>query len=271
MNGADDSHDSWRMAEARSAAYALIAAGFREPSALPLPLLASIKSAEQAMAPLLGTEGGMADACRALLQVTAELTCAGVPLAPAIAELEEEYVRLFGHAVRGACPPYELEYGPGEIVQRAPDLADIAGFYAAFGLETGPESDRPDHVTAQCEFLSVLCAKESVVRKTIDAERVEQCRSAQRAFLRDHLAWWLPALTHRIGDRATTHYYQALARFGRTFIEAECRRMDLPAGPVWLELRAADPERDTAIECGPEDQGVPGGRDRLVQLGMPSS
>ncbi len=271
MNGLDDSHGSWQLAEARSAAYALIAAGFREPTALPLPLLASIESAEQALAPLLGMGGDVAESASALLTATADLGCAGVPLAPAIAELEEEYARLFGHAVRGACPPYELEYGPGEIVHRAPDLADIAGFYTAFGLEMGPESDRPDHVTAQCEFLSVLCAKETIARKTHDAERVEQCCSAQRSFLKDHLAWWLPALTHRISEQAKTHFYQALARFGRAFIESECARMNLPAGPVWLELCPADPERDTTIECGPEDQGVPGGRDRLVQLGMPST
>ena len=77
-----------------------------------------------------------------------------------ITALAEQYGMRVGHAVRGTCPPYELEYADGEIIQRASELADIAGFYEAFGLSSaGPEHDRPDHFSAECEFLQVMTIK----------------------------------------------------------------------------------------------------------------
>lgn len=270
------SQTQYSVEEARAGAYALIAAGFRYPTLIPFTDLSapafwerlckgfavSIKEGQ--------TETPLPEICRALKSTIEQLRGAGATLDDPFRQLEDEYAALFGHAVRGTCPPYELEYGPGEIVQRAPDLADIAGFYNAFGLEMAADSDRPDHITAECEFMSLLCLKEAAANEAGRTECAEQCRSAQRSFLKDHLSCWLPALTQRMTERAEPGFYLNLARFSRAFIEFECHRFDLPLGPVWLELRPVDPDRDAQIECGPEDR-VPGGRDRLVQLNAPST
>ncbi len=67
-------------------------------------------------------------------------------------ELAHEYVFLFDRQAR--CPPYEGAYGEAQqMAGKAPQLADVAGFYAAFGLE--PAAARPDaedHIAAELEF-----------------------------------------------------------------------------------------------------------------------
>jgi len=262
--------ESEQPAEARAAAYALIAAGFRYPTSIPLEELAAPALWDETLAPLMRGEGDLSDALRALRRAIDETGRDVADEGRGRTVLENQYAALFGHAVRGACPPYELEYGPGEIVQRASDLADIAGFYTAFGMELAADSDRADHVTAQCEFMSLLCVKECVAAQDGWTDRVELCRTAQRSFLKDHLSRWLPAFAQRICDHAASSFYASLARLSRALIEAECGRFNLPAGPTQLALRPSDPERDTSIECGPEDAGVPGSGNRLVPLNVAS-
>jgi TorA maturation chaperone TorD len=225
-NGADE-------AATRSAGYAFMATAFRFPDA-------EVRS----QISILGRSGLPAEAAATLEGLNGQ----------APRDLSEQYGALFGHTVRGACPPYELEYGPGEIVQRAPDLADICGFYAAFGLTLSPEcADRPDHISAECEFMSVLCAKEAFALQTGETEMGDSCRSAQRAFLKDHVSKWVPAFAQRILDAGPAGFYAQAARFTLEFLASECRRFDLAAGPATLELRPVDAHRDAAIECGVEE------------------
>ena len=184
-------------------------------------------------------------------------------------ELQDTYHRLFGHAVRGACPPYEMEYGQGEIVQQAPLLADITGFYAAFGLELPPAvHERADHVSVECEFMSVLATKEAWARDSGISEAVEVIHDAQARFLEDHLGRWLPALSRRMEEADPDGFYGELARYAASFIEEECTRFGIDVGPPLLDLRPADPAADATISCGAEES-CPGGREEpLVQLGI---
>lgn len=168
----------------------------------------------------------------------------------ALSTLRDAYAILFGHAVRGTCPPYELEYARGEIIQQASELADISGFYHAFGMElTGAVPERADHVAVQCEFMSVLCAREALAIEAENAAAVETCFDAQRSFLRDHLAQWFPAFSRRVADADPDGFFGRLAQFASTFIEGESKRFEIGIGPQWIELRTADPVLDSAIEC----------------------
>ena len=180
---------------------------------------------------------------------------------------QETFNRLFGHAVRGKCPPYELEYGRSEIIQQTSFLADVTGFYAAFGMEVHQDTDdRADHVAVESEFMKLLCAKEAYAIEQRSADHVDICITAQRDFLKDHLARWLPAFTHRVRRADPQGFYGALAGFASTYVAAECRRFDITAGPHAVELRPSDPVLDTSISCGPAPSGAGDAGDALVQL-----
>ncbi len=189
--------------------------------------------------------------------------------------LQERHTQLFGHAVRGACPPYELEYERGDIPQQSAELADIAGFYNAFGMELcAAAHERPDHATVQFEFLSVLAAKQVYAIETNNSAGREILQDAQRSFLADHIARWVPAMATRLQDADPEGFYGRLGRFIQSFIAAECKHFGVSCGPRLLQLRTIDPQRDASIECGIEES-CPGaapaqqeGTEDFVQVGI---
>jgi len=160
---------------------------------------------------------------------------------------EDAYSRLLGHTVRSDCPPYELEYRSAEVFQQTQTLADIAGFYRAFGFDTtGPLTERADHAATEWEFLAILSMKESLARREED---VDCCVSAQRSFLEDHAAAWMPAFFERIRKAESALFLSRVADLADVVLRQWCAGFDVVAGPKWLELRPIS-EEDSSITCG---------------------
>ncbi len=274
------------ISQARGAAYALISYGFQYPDRSLINALtdpARWSSWPDVLQRVAAETTEHLAAAYALLPATGKHvlregnTCLpppaadeGMPPADVLAELpvwQETFSRLFGHAVRGKCPPYELEYGRSEIIQQAFFLADIAGFYSAFGTEVDRDADeRADHIAVESEFMSVLCTKEAYAIKEGNPDHLDISVNAQRDFLKDHLARWLPAFANRVQQADPQGFYGKLAGFASAFVLAECRRFEITAGPHTVELRPADPVLDTSLSCGPAPHGSGGAGDELVQL-----
>lgn len=255
-------------AQARSAAYTLIASGFQYPDRALLETLGNADHWRE-WPDVLKTVGDRIDdalhAVRAALSSEAESLAEGSDEEPR--DLQCRYDNVFGHAVRGVCPAYEMEYGLHEIIRQAADLADVAGFYKAFGLEFAEGADgRPDHISAECEFLGALCAREAYTLTHGEEKNVDICVDAERAFLKDHLARWLPAFCHRVREADPQGLYGALARFAEVFVKAECGHFDIHAGPQTLELRPTDPVADREISCGSTEGGAQKSGEQLIQL-----
>lgn len=147
-------------------------------------------------------------------------------------ELFAEYDRVFGFGA-GDCPPYETEFFPNsEPFARAQQMADVAGFYRAFGLAVA--RDRPDSLCLELEFMALLLSKQRLAASGENVEQVELCRDAQRDFLRDHLAWWLPSYCTGLASKAGSGPYAALAKALAAFLPTERNRFGIksPAAPV---------------------------------------
>jgi nitrate reductase assembly molybdenum cofactor insertion protein NarJ len=106
-----------------------------------------------------------------------------------LTDLQEAHRRTFG-LTGSLC--YETELGMPNEYRQSQEMADISGFYRAFGFQVGGEQrERPDHLATELEFLYVLSLKEAYAAERGIDEHVEVCVEARRAFLRDHLGRWI--------------------------------------------------------------------------------
>ena len=164
------------------------------------------------------------------------------------AAVADEHVFLFDRQVH--CSPYEGAYGDGpQLAGKSAALADIAGFYAAFGL--GPADVRPDmedHIGAELEFMSALALKEAWALGAGDAEGVEITRHAQVTFLRDHLGRWAETFADDVVAATPLPYYAAAAALLKIWIRAESDRAGTT--PTRLAGRLGrDPLQEDSFTC----------------------
>lgn len=131
-----------------------------------------------------------------------ELTWAQADIEPVVrwlslpAEIvESAYVALFGLTTPKNFPPYETEYLHWtDPTYRSHQMADIAGFFRAFGLDVAASRhDRHDHIALEIEFIAFLLRKLALVCEStdiVDPAHAEICERGLASFLHDHLAWW---------------------------------------------------------------------------------
>ena len=153
--------------------------------------------------------------------------------------LAEEHARLLsGH---GGVAVREIVYtDPRHLAPT--ELADVAGFMAAFGLK--PLSGPPDHVAAECELASWLALKEGYAASEGWSEPREVCRSAYERFFQGHLARWLVRFAMRLRAATVLDFHAAIADALELFVRGEAERLHIaptetdPLAP--LELLADD-------------------------------
>jgi TorA maturation chaperone TorD len=144
-------------------------------------------------------------------------------------DLAAEYDRTFGLVSLRECPPYGTEYGPNsEPFFRAQQLADVAGFYAAFGVMGGrTRPERADHVALELEFLAHLLLKQRLAGDSDEGRaRAAVCADAARRFFRDHVVPWGPAFTAGLQRRGGL--YAQVGRALAAFLPTERSRFGIP-------------------------------------------
>jgi TorA maturation chaperone TorD len=181
----------------------------------------------------LGGRSGSRDAVAALV---------GALDGASTAELAREFVALFDGEAR--CPPYEGSY-EADPFRHARQMADVAGFYRAFGAEVSGE--RPDHAGAELEFLSCLAARRVVALVAGEEEAAEVCRKAEDSFLLDHLGRWFPSFCRRVAAETSSPFYAELARLGERVVRRELACRGLVPAPLPRRRRFAV-EADV-VEC----------------------
>jgi len=139
--------------------------------------------------------------------------------------LEEAFRGVFSHVHSTDCPSYETDYTAREIWRQTRELADLGGFYRAFGMEELAE--RPDHVTVELEFLHLVTYKAAWALVRGEVEHAGICLDAEGRFLRDHVLKWVPGFAARVEAVAGAGPFAAAARLARAFLRAEAERLGI--------------------------------------------
>lgn len=163
-----------------------------------------------------------------------------------------EYARVFGFAGSRECSPYETEYHPNdETFYRSQQMADVAGFYRAFGLNVSPaRHERTDHVTLELEFSAFLLMKKRLAaRGDFDQAAVAAAvvQAARCNFLKDHLCWWAPSFTIALRRKAGGGFYEAAADLLSALLPLERHRLGV--APPLMPLEARGDDAGEAANC----------------------
>lgn len=169
-------------------------------------------------------------------------------------ELQAEHRRVFG-LVGSQC--YETEFGLPHEFRQSQELADLAGFYQAFGFRMGGRvRERPDHIAVELEFMYLLCLKEAYAVEHGTIEQVEIARNAQAAFLKDHLGTWIEAFAASLllasggtgnGAEAMSPYL-LLARLAADFVRSDAERLGVTIEARSITKTAPTPH-PTDLSC----------------------
>lgn len=168
-------------------------------------------------------------------------------LAWELGSARREYTRLFCGKVLAS--PNEASYGDGRRpAGRARELADISGFYTAFGF--GPAvrgAQLFDHIAVELEFVSLMLLKQAYALDLQDREAYEISAAATRAFLQEHLGRWVPAFCAQCLDHEPAPPLAAALALIERVVAEECRICG--AAPVLLSGRIEPETEDGAFEC----------------------
>jgi DMSO reductase family type II enzyme chaperone len=234
---------TWEQALGRSAIYEFLSLAFMYPERDAAWQLAEKASALTSEA----SRRGQGDVEQALLRVSgclSDITNDG---------LVGEYVDVFGHSVSGECPQYETAYDQAHVFQQSHTLADLNGFYGAFGVVANPEiKERPDHISIELEFMHLLTLKEAYAQLNDHGQvKVDLCVEGQRTFLTDHLAPWIRSFVKRVSRKAGDgSVYGVLAHLLDLHMKEEFQAFSIRPAPSRRTIMPVEQEDD--LDCGAE-------------------
>jgi putative dimethyl sulfoxide reductase chaperone len=153
---------------------------------------------------------------------------------------------------------YETEYGLPHEYQQSQEMADLAGFYKAFGFHTGGEiRERPDHISVELEFMCMLALKEAYALEQDHVENAAICIEAQSKFLAEHLGNWFSLFAQSLRLNAQDGPYLPLAHFATHYLQLEANRLGVKWAPrdrAKVKHTPFDPDMSCAACCMPEQR-----------------
>jgi len=172
--------------------------------------------------------------------------------------LLDEYRYTFGSTtVATDCPPYEMYFSGSHIFQQTQDLADISGFYRAFGLEVSKDdtANRWDHVAVELEFLHFLTYKQAYAIENHGDKEQESCLTAKKKFLNAHIGRWIKAFSRAVESKSPSGFYGKAAKLASDFVHFDMQNLGVSADEI-EELQGGEPdylqrlEGKSATACG---------------------
>jgi TorA maturation chaperone TorD len=130
---------------------------------------------------------------------------------------------------------YEREYRTKSHLMFQEPRDEVLSAYWKASVDKVKEFTEPeDHIAVELQFMEYLC------RKTVDAlernevEEANRYQQAQKEFINNHLAKWVPEFTKDILENATTDFYKGVAYITDAFVESDGRAISQLIGKEGL-------------------------------------
>lgn len=165
-------------------------------------------------------------------------------------EWEAEANHAFGPAA--AVSPHETEYtSQRNPFMQANELADIRGFYVAFGVEPSQShGERADHVGLELEFMHMLACKIRDSDPNNESE-LQVPKDAARKFLECHLGRFAGAMAGQAENAPIHPFYAYLVALTGAVVDTAIKTLGLK--PVPATGSADEPQEPDEMGC----QGCP--------------
>ncbi len=168
-----------------------------------------------------------------------------------IEALEQSYQASFTLSYSPDVPAYEVGYISSDVFRQTEEMADIAGFYRAFGADVSEaRRERVDHIAVELSFMQLLCLKEAYAAEHREAGNLRLCRRAQRAFLRDHLLCWGPALAERLSIVGGASVHGSVGRVLVEWLRREATSLGVEPRRTYDRPLPPAPEPEAECEKG---------------------
>ena len=196
-----------RSATERSRLYGLLATVFRrEPSA---EFLCQMKTPELVVA-LAGAGVDLGDEFE---------SGSFAALAEALAI---EYTRLFLGPGRHISPHESVQLKRGSGILWGPETPIVRQAYQDAGFDLGEtETDIPDHISVELDFLSLLAGQEAQAWSDHDKAGAAKTLKLQHEFISRHLGKWASAFCAKVEEEAEFSFYPAFADLLRGYLSGE--------------------------------------------------
>ena len=191
----------------RSRLYGLLATVFRrEPSA---EFLCQMKTPELVIA--LSSAG-----------VDLGIELGTEPVADLADALAVEYTRLFLGPGGHISPHESVQIKRGSGILWGPETSAVRRAYREAGFDLGEtETDIPDHLSVELDFLSLLAAEEAEAWAAKDKDRTSKILRLQHKFVSQHLGKWVAAFCKKVAEQAEFAFYPAFATMLRRSLSSE--------------------------------------------------
>lgn len=138
-------------------------------------------------------------------------------------DLQGEWNTLFSTSLKA--PANETAYELEKAGRKATELADIEGFYRAFGLDVRPPNE-PDSLVVELEFTAYLLKKKMYAEEKGDKEALDVINLAFISFFKEHLGRWYRIFTDLLKEQTEEDYYKLLGELLRLFLDKEREKFD---------------------------------------------
>lgn len=231
---------------ARSTFYSLLSAGFSYPRQDVLEVIqkGEFTGSLRKAASVFEEEKGLLAAVEAFSKaVEREFSCLS------LAQWEGVYNRVFSMGL--ICPHHETDYSAAHVFMKSQEMADISGFYQAFGFRLSEnEKELADFIGTELEFMHVLTYKEYYALEKADEDNAGLCRKTQEKFLKSHLGTWVKAFSKSLSTIVEWDVLSTLCRLLEGFVAFDCRYLGVSPVEVVLGSTARPGPEAEAFTCG---------------------